>query len=154
MTRVGTSKLAIGMVCAVLCAGIGCSSDDASKSKHDAGGVSAMDAGRLRDAGSSHDAAEPRDSGVTSGRADAAADGGGSHEAGGSHDAAIDGGVHSPRDVCKPGASYGAPLSSTTLTATKIDDHFTFSEGAVWLAEPGVLLFSDILPGAGADNVQ
>jgi gluconolactonase len=38
--------------------------------------------------------------------------------------------------------------------ATRIADGLTFTEGPVWFAREGVLLFSDILPAEGAERVQ
>ena len=69
-------------------------------------------------------------------------------------DAGLDAGSTSPKSICKPGATYGAALSAMSLTATKISDTFAFTEGAVWIASDSVLLFSDMQPGTGAQNVQ
>ncbi|MEV7967297.1 SMP-30/gluconolactonase/LRE family protein [Sphaerisporangium sp. NPDC088356] len=55
---------------------------------------------------------------------------------------------------CTTGATYGNPLPSTTVTATKIRDGFNFLEGPVWDATTQTLLLSSMRDGAGAENVQ
>ncbi len=149
----GKRGLAACLVLGASVAVVACGTSDTARK--DAGGtVPLHDAGRAPDAAQANDASMRGDSGHATQHADAAMEGGGAHDSGPSHDAATDAGPSSPRDVCKPGAVYGAPLSSNALTAMKIDDSFAFSEGPVWLAQQGVLLFSDISPGTGAQNVQ
>jgi gluconolactonase len=56
--------------------------------------------------------------------------------------------------ACLPGATYGDPLPATTQAATRIAGRFNFLEGPVWDAAHNRLLVSDMLPAAGAQNVQ
>jgi gluconolactonase len=53
---------------------------------------------------------------------------------------------------------YGPPFALTpapvVLTATKVVDGFAFTEGPVWVADQGVLLFSDIQSASGSEGVQ
>lgn len=55
---------------------------------------------------------------------------------------------------CVPGTRYGNPLSTTSVTATKIKDGFSFLEGPVWDATTGTLLMSDMQNAAGPERVQ
>jgi gluconolactonase len=48
----------------------------------------------------------------------------------------------------------GAPLPSPTVTASLVRGGFAFTEGPTWVADPGYLLFSDMKPGSGPQNVQ
>jgi gluconolactonase len=133
----------------LLCAA--CSGAAGGKHAHvaaDGGGsgdAAVRDASHMLDASANRDASAPHDTGVGS---DAAT----SHDA--QADAAADGGSTLLRGVCDPNASYAAALSSKMLSAAKVTGDFTFTEGPVWIASQGVLLFSDISPGAGTENVQ
>jgi gluconolactonase len=48
----------------------------------------------------------------------------------------------------------GSPLPSPAVTASLVRDGFHFTEGPTWVADPGYLLFSDMQPGSGPQNVQ
>jgi gluconolactonase len=56
--------------------------------------------------------------------------------------------------TCSPGASYGPPLPSTTVAATKIRGGYSFLEGPVWVADGGYLLASNLGPASGPEQVQ
>jgi gluconolactonase len=55
-----------------------------------------------------------------------------------------------------PGAAVcaGSPLPSAAVTANLVKDGFAFTEGPTWVNDPGYLLFSDMQPGSGSQNVQ
>ena len=55
---------------------------------------------------------------------------------------------------CVPGEPYGDPLPAATQEAERIPGRFNFLEGPVWVAAQNRLLFSDMLPATGTDNVQ
>ena len=62
-------------------------------------------------------------------------------------------------DAAAPGTGACAELLPETNplplpAAMRVASGLTFTEGPVWLARDGVLLFSDILPAAGAERVQ
>ena len=103
---------------------------DASTGPHDSGGE-ASDAGH--DSGPDHDA---------SGRSDAS---GSSLDADGPSDAAPEAGPE-PGDRCGEAAAYPFPLPALEArTASPVgSESFRFIEGPVWLADQGVLLFSDM----------
>lgn len=48
----------------------------------------------------------------------------------------------------------GTPLPSAAVTANLVKDGFGFTEGPTWVENPGYLLFSDMQPGSGPQNVQ
>ncbi|GIE97704.1 SMP-30/gluconolactonase/LRE family protein [Paractinoplanes rishiriensis] len=48
----------------------------------------------------------------------------------------------------------GDPLPSPTVAAQPLRTGFTFTEGPTWVADPGVLLFSDMQNPSGAEGVQ
>jgi gluconolactonase len=48
----------------------------------------------------------------------------------------------------------GPPLPSAAVTASLVRDGFSFTEGPTWVGDPGYLLFSDMQPGSGPQNVQ
>ncbi|MGC4757680.1 SMP-30/gluconolactonase/LRE family protein [Micromonospora trifolii] len=68
--------------------------------------------------------------------------------------AALAGPPGAPPGVCPTGASYGPPLSASTVTAPRIQGGFTFLEGPVWVADGGYLLLSDMTAGTGPYNLQ
>ncbi|WP_432901438.1 SMP-30/gluconolactonase/LRE family protein [Micromonospora matsumotoense] len=59
-----------------------------------------------------------------------------------------------PPGVCPTGTGYGPPLPSTSVVATKLRGGFSFLEGPVWVADRGVLLFSDMGAATGSEYVQ
>ncbi len=142
--------LRVGLLLCVAGAGA-CAS--AAKRVGTAADASVLHDATARDAGAAPDATVAGDSAagssvdarVTSGLPDASLD---------AADKNLDSAIAIPGSRCPSQAHYPAPLSASTLSATKLQGGFNFTEGPVWIAASGVLLFSDLQPAAGAQAVQ
>jgi len=131
--RSGVVWIALGSLCALVLA---CGDDAASlppgsTTSSDSGQTSGSGAGATVGAG-----------GASSTSSQTSGSGASSSSAGGSAPV-----------VCPPGMEYGDPLPAQA-TATEVAGGYKFLEGPVWLADAGVLFFSDMnFSGSGSDGV-
>jgi gluconolactonase len=142
------------VTCLVLCAAASCSGKDDATSVGGAAGVAGLASGGKPQAGASGVAAGGRggdeiSSGGTGGLDGAASSGGaagidGAAGSGGSNDEDPQLLPSHARTICDPNATYGSPLPTpANRTATRLSASYFFTEGPVWVASGGYLLFSD-----------